>query len=184
MVSERFLSVGALVSRQTPIVSVISSEVELVLGVDESQIGQVSEGQSAEITVAAYPGTVFPARVAVIGPSADPRSRTFTVKVRPDDHGGKLRAGMFAQVTILTQEKENAVLVPKDAVVTRSGQSVLFVVKEDVVEQRVVQLGLRQDGMVEIANGLQAGEEVVVSGHNDLQNGDKIRRTSNLLLSI
>jgi len=177
VVSEKLQSVGALVSPQTPILSVISSDVEMVLGVDESQIGQIGEGQKAEITVAAYPGTVFPAKVVLVGPSADPRTRTFTVKVRPDDQSGKLKAGMFAQVSIVTQEKENAVLVPKEAVVTRSGQSVVFVVKEDVVEQRVVQIGLKKSGMVEITGGLKAGEEVVVSGNNDLKDGDKIRRT-------
>lgn len=176
VVAERFLSAGALVSPQTPIVSVISSEVELVLGVEESQIGQISEGQKAEITVAAYPGKAFPAKVVLIGPAADPRSRTFTVKVRPEDHGGKLRQGMFAQVSIVTQEREKAVLVPKEAVVTRAGQSVVFVVKGEAVEQRAVKLGLRKDGMVEIVSGLQPGEEVVVSGHNDLRDGDKVRR--------
>ncbi len=176
-VAERFQSVGALVSPQTPIVSIISSEVELVLGVEESQIGQVSEGQRAEITVAAYPGTVFPAKVAVISPAADLRSRTFTVKVRPEEHGGKLRQGMFAQVNVVTQEKERAILVPKEAVVTRNSESVLFVVKEDTVEMRSVKVGMKHNGSVEIVSGLAAGEEVVISGHNDLKNGDRVRRT-------
>ncbi len=177
VVSERYLSSGALVSPQTPIVSVVSGEVELVLGVEESQIGKVKEGQRAEIVVAAYPGEVFGAKVAVVGPSADPKSRTFTVKVRPEEHDGKLRPGMFAQVSIVAEEREKAVLVPKEAVVSRGGQRVVYVVKGDVVQERPVQVGLARNGQVEIVSGVDAGEEVVVSGQSDLRDGDKVRKT-------
>ncbi|HEX2924380.1 MAG TPA: efflux RND transporter periplasmic adaptor subunit, partial [Chloroflexota bacterium] len=98
VVSDRPQAVGNLVSPATPIVAILSNDVELVLGIEESQIGQVQEGQTAQITVAAYPGVIFPARVALIAPSADAKSRTFQVKVRPDANDGKLKQGMFAQV--------------------------------------------------------------------------------------
>ncbi len=174
-VSDKLLSEGALVGPQTPIVSVISSDVELVLGVEESQIGQVKEEQKAEISVAAFPGVLFPARVAMIAPSADPKSRTFQVKIRPDLNDGKLRPGMFAQVNVVTQEKPKAVLVPKESVLTRSGQTVVFVLAGDTVQMRTVKLGLSRNGTVEIASGVNAGEEVVVAGQNDLRDGDKVK---------
>lgn len=177
VVADRLQSEGALVSPQTPIVNVISDDVELVLGVEESQIGQVQMGQKAEITVAAYPGVAFPAKVSVIAPSADPRSRTFQVKIRPDQNDGRLRQGMFAQVSIVTQEKAKAVLIPKEAVVTRSGQPSVFVLKDDIVQMRPVKLGLSRDGTVEVLNGVDVGEEVVVVGQNDLRDGDKVRKS-------
>ncbi len=176
-VSDKLLSEGALVGPQTPIVSVISSDVELVLGVEESQIGQVKEEQKAEISVAAFPGVLFPARVAMIAPSADPKSRTFQVKIRPDLNDGKLRPGMFAQVNVVTQEKPKAVLVPKESVLTRSGQTVVFVLAGDTVQMRTVKLGLSRNGTVEIASGVNAGEEVVVAGQNDLRDGDKVKKS-------
>ena len=177
VVSAKLLSEGALVSPQTPIVSVISNDVEMVLGVEESQIGQVKEDQKAEISVSAYPGVVFPATVAVIAPAADPKSRTFEVRVRPDSNDGRLRPGMFAQVNILTQEKPKAVLIPKEAVVTRSGQTVVFVLNGDTVQMRQVKLGLSKDGTVEVVSGVKAGEEVVVAGQNDLRDGDKVKKS-------
>lgn len=177
VVSERLQSAGALASPQSPIVTVISRDVELVLGVEESQIGQIREGQEAEVTVAAYPGEAFAARVASIAPSADPRSRTFAVRVRPEDAGGKLRPGMFAQVRIVAREKEGALLVPKEAAVTRAGQSVVFVVKGEAVEQRGVKVGMASNGRVEVLSGLEAGEEVVVAGQNDLRDGDRVRKS-------
>ncbi len=176
IVSDRPQSVGNLVGPQTPIVSILSNEVELVLGVEESQIGQVQEGQRAQISVAAYPGVAFPAKVALIAPSADAKSRTFQVKVRPEVNDGKLKQGMFAQVTLVTQEKPNATVVPKEAVVTKAGQTSVFVATGDTVQQRQVKTGLAKDNMVEILSGVKAGEEVVVAGQNDLRDGDKIRR--------
>jgi HlyD family secretion protein len=177
VVSDRPQSVGNLVGPATPIVSILSNEVELILGVEESQIGQVQEGQRAQITVAAYPGVAFPAKVALIAPSADAKSRTFQVKVRPDAADGKLKQGMFAQVTLVTQEKPNVTLVPKDAVVTKAGQTSIFVLKGDAVQQRSVKVGLAKDGSVEILSGVEAGEEVVVAGQNDLRDGDKVRKS-------
>jgi len=176
VVSERLLSEGALVSPQTPIVSLISDDVEMVLGVEESQIGQVKEEQKAEITVAAYPGTVFPARVATIAPAADPKSRTFQVKVRPDANDGRLKPGMFAQVSIVTVQKDKAVLIPKEAVVTRSGQTYVFVLSGDTVQMRQVKLGISKGSTVEVTSGVNAGEEVVVAGQNDLKDGDKVKK--------
>jgi len=178
VVAEKLQSEGALVSPATPIVSVVAGEVELTLGVEESQIGQVQEGQKAEISVVAYPGEVFPAEVALIAPTADPKSRTFQVKVRPAEKGGKLRQGMFAQVKIVVQEKEKVVLVPKDAVVTRSGQTSVFVVRGEKAEMREVKLGLAQNGTIEVTEGLEAGEEVVVAGQNELRDGDVVARKS------
>lgn len=178
VVSERPVSVGQLVSPSAPIVSVISSEVELVLGVEEAAIGQVGEGMRAEITTSAYPGVIFSARVALIAPAADPRSRTFQVKVRPDAQDGRLRQGMFAQVKVLTQERAGAVLVPKEALLTKGGETRVFVVKGDSAQSRLVRPGLAgSGGLVEIASGLEAGEEVVVAGGADLRDGDKVRKS-------
>ncbi|MGE5620543.1 MAG: efflux RND transporter periplasmic adaptor subunit [Sphingomonadaceae bacterium] len=177
VVAERFQTAGNLVSPQTPIVSVVSEGVELLLGVEEDRIGQLREGQKAEITVGAYPDVTFPAAVAVVSPTVDPKTRTFLVKVRPEDPEGRLRPGMFAQTRIVTEEKGGAVLVPKEAVVSRSGESVVFVLKGEVAEMRPVKVGLAHNGTVEIADGLEAGEEVVVAGQQELRDGDTVRKS-------
>ena len=176
VISERMQSVGSLVGPTNPLVSIISGDVELTLGVEESHLGSVKEGQAAEIQVAAYPGVVFPAKVAIISPAADPRSRTFQVKVRPVQTDSRLKPGMFAQVQIVTEAREEVLLIPREAVITRSGQTVVFVINGDVVQLRPVTLGLADNGSVEVRSGLDAGEEVVVAGHSDLKDGDRVRR--------
>ncbi len=176
VVSERYQSVGQLVGPTSPIVSVVSGGAELSLGVEEAQIGQVTEGQKAEITVAAYPGQTFPARVTTIAPTADPKSRTFLVKVRPEADDGRLRGGMFAQVRIVTAERAGATLVPKEALLTKGGSGSVFVLKGEAVQAKAVKTGLSSGGMVEVTSGLSAGEEVVVAGQAELRDGDKVRK--------
>lgn len=85
---------------------------------------------------------------------------------------------MFAQVKIVTQEKGKAVLVLKEAVVTRSGQSSVFVVSGDNVQMRSVKLGLAHNGTIEVASGLEPGEEIVVAGQSELRDGDKVTKAS------
>lgn len=177
VVSDKYQSVGQLVGPTSPIVNIVSQGVEMTLGVEESQIGQVAEGQKAEITVSAYPNVIFPAKVASISPTADPKSRTFQVKVRPEPADSRLKAGMFAQVRIITQQKANALLVPKDAVVTKSGQATVFVVKDGTAHAVPVKTGLSSGNNVEVTSGLSAGEEVVVAGQADLRDGDKVSAT-------
>lgn len=178
VVSERQVSLGQLVGPSSPVVSIVSQEVELALGVEESQIGQVAEGQKVEVKVASYPDTLFSAKVAMIAPTADPKTRTFQVKLRPEGSVGKLRPGMFAQVKLVTQEKAIATLAPKESVVNRQGQTLVFVAKGDVVEARQVKVGLAgTGGLVEVI-GLEPGEEVVVSGQNDLRDGDRVAKSA------
>lgn len=176
VVAERLQSVGSMAGPQTPIVTLVSREVELILSVEDSRVWLVKAGQAVEVRAPAHPGITFPARVATIAPTGDSRSRSFQVKVRPDDPQGRLLPGMFVQATIISAEKEKTVLVPRDALVARSGETLVFVVRGDAVQQRTVEASPAQNGMMEVAAGLEVGEEVVTVGHADLRDGDRIRK--------
>ena len=100
--------------------------------------------------------------------------RSFGLKVTPQDPQGKLKAGMFAQAELVTAEKQNALTVPETAVLTRDGKPVVFVVVDGKAQRRDVTTGLRADGKLEIATGVQSGEQVVVVGQNLLNDGDAV----------
>ncbi len=176
MVAERLQSLGALVGPSTPIVTVVSPEMDAVVSVEEAKVWFVSEGQKAEVLVPAYSGTAFQAKISTIAPVADSKNRTFVVKARPEDPERKLRPGMFVQVKITPPVAAKTALVPKDAVATREGKSMVFVLKGDTVQGRVVTAGPVQNGTVGVTAGLDAGEEVVVSPPAGLKDGDKVRK--------
>lgn len=100
VVSARMTSEGAIVGPTAPLLTMISVENEVVINVDEANLGKVQKGQSATVEVTAYPGTTFKAKVTNIAPSIDPKSRTTVVKLVAEDTDGKLRDGMFAQVRL------------------------------------------------------------------------------------
>ena len=174
VVSQRLVSAGATVGPQTPIVSLVSRDTEIILNVEEARIGQVERGQTAQINVAAYPGETFTGAVASIAPTADPRSRTFSVRVFPNDPLSRLRDGMFGQVALQTGARQ-ATLVPVQAVVNRSGRNIVFALTPDNrVQARDVTVGINDGRQIEIAQGLTVGEEVAVSALDVLSDGTPV----------
>src|SRR5262245_59820380 len=175
VVSAKLLSEGALASPTTPVVTLVTDEVEVVVNIEEARIAQVPQGRPAIITVSAYPGEEFQAVVALVSPTADPRSRTFQAKVVPANPEGKLKVGMFAQVRIRGDERQNAVLVPNQAVVQRGGKSVAFVVEDGKAQMRVLQLGITDGKQTEVLDGLEPGDQLVIAGQETLNEGDAVR---------
>jgi len=177
IVSQRLVSAGATVGTNSPIVTLVSKETEIVLQVEEARIGQVERNQPAQVSVAAYPGEIFPGTVASISPTADARSRTFAVRVYPSDPEGRLRDGMFAQVGLQTPARP-ALLVPIQAIVNRSGRTIVFVVGPDSrVQSREVTVGINDGRQVEVLTGLQVGEEVAISALDVLSDGTPVVAT-------
>jgi HlyD family secretion protein len=172
-VSQRFLSAGALAAPGTPIVALVSLDVEIVINVEESRLKRVEVGLPATVVVAAFAGEEFPAKVAAIAPSVDPRSRTLAVRVRPEGTG-RLLDGMFAQVKLAGVEREPVLIVPAQAAFQRDGKSLGVVAKDGTVAIRELKLGASDGASVEVLAGLAEGESVVVSGQERLTDGQTV----------
>jgi RND family efflux transporter MFP subunit len=184
IVSELYIYPGTMVGPTVPVASLISSELEALVNVGEGQIGQVSPGQNAALSLAAFPGQSFPALVTSVAPAADSSTHTFVVKVTPADPkgllprktSGTLRSGMYAKVSILAQERAGALLVPRAAVTDRrDGQKTVYVVVDGRAEPRAVTTGLTDVDRVEILSGISAGEQVVVAGQTNLTAGAPVK---------
>jgi membrane fusion protein (multidrug efflux system) len=157
---------------QSPAALFVSKPVEVVVNVEESRIGNVQVGQNAALQVTAYPGQDFPAIVTNVAPTADKASHTFAVQVTPLDEDYLLRSGMYANVSLLIEEKQETLLVPRAALTDLAGQTTVYVVNgDDSVDQRAVITGLEEDDHVEILSGLTAGEQVVIAGQASLRDG-------------
>jgi HlyD family secretion protein len=175
VVAELYITEGSMVGPQAPVALFVSKQVEAVFNIEESRIGQVREGQNAALQVAAYPGQDFPAVVTSVAPIADTDSHTFVVKVTPIDEDHVLRSGMYADLSLLVEEKQATLLVPRAAVTEVGGEEIVYVVKDDdTVEQRVVTIGLVDDDRVEILSGLTADQMVVIAGQASLEDGVKV----------
>jgi len=135
-----------------------------VIEVPERYAVKLRPGQTVDFSVASQEGRTFRARVDFIDPVVQGESRTILVKASAPNPGGLLKPGMFIEARLATATRANAIVVPEDAVQPLRSANVVWAVVDGKASRRVVTLGVRSAGMVEIVNGVQAGEIVVVGG--------------------
>jgi Cu(I)/Ag(I) efflux system membrane fusion protein len=141
------------------------SHMWVLVDVYEYQIDWLREGLTAEIRVPAYPGRKWQGEVEYIYPELDPRTRTLKVRLGFDNPDGLLKASMFSEVTIYGGPKRNTLMIPAEAlIVTGQRSSVIKALGDGRFQPVDVVAGASRAGRVEILEGLQAGDEVVVSG--------------------
>jgi RND family efflux transporter MFP subunit len=174
VVAAKNVSAGALASPGAVLLELVSTEVRGVFTIEEAQVSAVKVGQAAVLRSSAYPGEQFTGTVTVINPTANSATRSFGVRIKPEDPRGRLMSGMFAEATLVTTEKANVLAVPEASVVTRDGKSYVFVIIDNKAQRREVAPGLRAEGKVEVTSGVSAGEQVVVVGQNLLNDGDTV----------
>jgi RND family efflux transporter MFP subunit len=163
---------GLAVAQIAPIERLIA-DVDLV-GPDFSR---VRAGQTARVRHYAYEDRRFEGRVVRLAPTLDPATRTFRAEVEIDNREALLRPGMFVEVTLIAERRENVPVIPRVAVSDRGGAKVVFVLQGQKVSRREVALGLGDDEIVEVRHGLAVGERVVVKGLETLTEGSPVRMT-------
>ncbi len=175
LVAQRLLEVGATVSPQAPVFTIIAQGVESHITVDEARIGLVRPNMEAEVSVPAFPGRTFKGRVATIAPIGDARAHTFDVKVVAEDPRNELRPGMFAEVNVIAATKPNAILVPTSSIVTQGPTARVFIVVNGKAAAKTVKLGIADATSTEITEGIAAGDQVVTVGQNVLRDGQAVQ---------
>jgi HlyD family secretion protein len=179
VVAEVNISEGNIVGPQTQVALFISKDTEALVNVEESRISQVSAGQNAAVRVTAYPNQDFPAVVTDVAPIADSNTHTFAVKVTPVDKDFLLRSGMYADLSLLAQDRQGALLVPRSAIAMANNQETVYVVQGDhTVKQQKVTTGLVDGDRIEVVSGLKNGDKVVIAGQAGLADGAAVEITN------
>ena len=165
-VSERTASVGQYVAAGTPILTILSvSPLRLRVPVPERAAGGVHVGQQVRLRLDQQ-SKVYMGRVARLSPQIDETNRTLMVEAEIPNERGELRPGAFVRAELLAENKEPAVFVPESALITFAGLEKVITVENGKSIEKVVRTGYREPGRVEIAEGLRAGELVVVKPGN------------------
>jgi RND family efflux transporter MFP subunit len=160
------------------------SSLEIEVDVSESYINRVKPGQPVEAVLDAYPEWRIPSKVITSVPSADRQKATVRVRIAFDQLDPRILPDMGVKVSFLSEappvasaaEQARArVLVPKGAVRTLDGTSIVFVVRGGRVERRAVKLGGNDGDLMEVASGLTAGDRVVTEGVATLTDGARVK---------
>ncbi|WP_421791860.1 efflux RND transporter periplasmic adaptor subunit [Hyphobacterium sp.] len=175
VVGLREISTGSLVRPGDPIVTLDdTSTIKLDFPVPERFLAALQTDLPVQARTSAYPDYVFEGVIAQIDSRVDPVTRTITVRAEIDNSDARLRPGQLMTVDIRRNERMNAA-VPGSAITRLRENTFVYVIQTgengSLIEQRQVQLGLRQGDLVEIHSGLNAGEQVVAEGVHRVRNG-------------
>lgn len=178
-IGRRYLDPGAYVTSSTAVVSVVDvSLVRLVANLVERDLRLVSEGVQARIEVDAFPGETFIGHVARIAPVLDPATRTAQIEIEVPNPDFRLKPGMYARVGLSVGTSSGVVVVPREAVVTRTSARGVFRVDvasdQPTVEFIALVIGLEDQTYVEVVKGVSEGDLIVTTGAAGLQHGDPV----------
>lgn len=176
----RLVEIGTLVSPGTPVARVVQADtIRILAGIPERYAPYVSAGAEATVSFDVLPGEALTGSTTFVGVTVDPDTRTFPIELTLPNPGGHVKPGMVADVSVAQARLPEAVVVPRQALVSMEEGHVVFVV-EDVEEEslavvRPVGIVVSQGNDVVVESGLRAGDRLVVVGQQGLTDGDRVR---------
>ncbi len=175
VVSERLIKTGNMVQAYEPTFRITSFDpLHAIMHIPERELKKLGVRQPATLRVDAFAGEEFTGRVERISPVLDPATGTFKVTVEIRDRTRRLKPGMFTRVRIVYDTHSEALLVPKEAVVTEDKASSVFVVNDTLSFRRPVEVGFEDDRFVEVLSGVEIGSQVIVTGQNNLKDSSRV----------
>lgn len=145
------------------------------INLPNSDLGQIKTGARVEISNYSIEDELFPGRVLSIDPTISPQTRTFSVIIEVDNRDLLLRPGMFVKADVITEEKKEALVIPKYAILTRNNQQQVFIVNGISASRVVINTGIETRDFIEVTDGLAEGDRLVIKGHETLRDKSKVR---------
>ena len=176
VVAERIVRLGDRIGPSTKLYSLVNMKSLISRAhIPGGELPNISVGQPARITTDLLPDDNFPGRIIRISPVVDPNSGTFRVTLAIDDADERLRPGMFVTTRIVTATHEEALLVPKRAVVYDDGHPHVFVVQDSTARKIQLDVGFEDTENLEALSGVAQGDSIVVVGQNGLKDLARVR---------
>jgi len=171
-VKEKHSSRGSYLMVNSRIVTLVKIDpLRLRADIPEYAAALVRTGQTMTLSVEAFPDRTFTGRVVRIGPSLSEQTRALSVEAEVANPTNILRPGMFAKSTLITAKDAPAVMVPRRAIQVVAGLSKIFVIENGHASERIVKTGASDGDLVEIVDGVKAGDNVATSNLDKLQDG-------------
>jgi membrane fusion protein (multidrug efflux system) len=171
-IAKRHVNPGEYVKENTAVFTIVKSDPLKYSGtVPERAALDLREGQTARLHVDPVPGREFVGRVIRVSPAVDVQNRTVALEAEVPNPGGVLKPGLFARGAVEIRRDAGVLFVPESAVSYFVGITKLFVVNDGKAEERSVKVGAKQNGSVEVLEGVRAGEQVATSGLTQLYTG-------------
>jgi membrane fusion protein (multidrug efflux system) len=170
-----YVDPGEFVNRGQAVANIVDvDKIRINVNVPELDIRYLSVGQKALVTVDAYPDAEWEGEIDLVSYKADPATKTFKVRVVVDNADRRIRPGMIARCAFLRRTIEQALSVPLFSILDKGGERVIFVEEDGVAHSRTVQIGVIEGDKVQITQGIKPGENLIVKGHHNVEEGTKV----------
>lgn len=176
ILDDRYVESGELALPGSRVARVVRLDrVKAVLLVPERYAGSIERGAKVSVRVTAFPGEEFPGTVSYVGAAVIPDNRSIPIEISLSNPGLKLKPEMIARAALEQSESRTAIVVEEAAVVPfDQDRRAVYVVENGMAARRVVTTGARSGGKVEILSGLQAGDQLIVSGYQQIADGKPV----------
>ena len=171
-----FFTNGTRVANNTLMVQVIDfRRLYMEANLPEKYFSSIERGYKVYVTSYTSTADTLTGFITQISPSIDPEARTFKCFVEVDNRDGILLPGMFVKADLVVNSVENALVIPRDIIVSRNRNQIVYVVDKGVASQRIITTGLENETSIEVKMGLLQGESVVNSGFETLRDQSRVR---------
>ncbi|WP_425446208.1 efflux RND transporter periplasmic adaptor subunit [Dethiothermospora halolimnae] len=167
---------GEFATNTQPSMTIVNAnKVYVEINVTEDIINEIYKGMEVNIDIPSVPLKDVTGKINTVSPSVNQRIQLYPVKIYVDNENGKIKPGMFSKVDIKTNVREDVISVKSEAVVKDEGEDIIYIVEENRAVRRKVKTGLDTGEYIEIVEGVNEGEKVIVKGQNYTDEGEKVK---------
>lgn len=168
--------VGLQLSEGDPIAEILEIDrMKGIIGIPESDVTAVRKLENVDLTVQALGDKIITGKKHFLSPSPETAARLYNLELEINNSGGEVLDGMFVRADVVKQQVDNALTVPFYSVISRNDEQFVYVEEEGVARKREVRLGIMEKWMVQVTAGLQPGDKLLVEGHRDVEDKQKIK---------
>lgn len=180
IVTEKMTELGAYMNPGTPICKITDiSSLKISVNVSEKDAYQLTIGIIVKITCHLFPTSEFSGKILYISPISD-KGHNYTIEISvANAKNNHLKAGTFVKAEIELDQNRTALMIPKAALIGSANDAKTYVVENGIVILKNIKIGSEYDQMVEVLDGLKENDEVVTSGHLNLDNNSKVKVINN-----
>jgi membrane fusion protein (multidrug efflux system) len=168
--------IGLQLSVGDPIAEILEIDrLKGVIGIPESDVLAVRKLDEVEISIQALNNKKISAKVHFLSPSPETIARIYNLELEIDNKAADIFSGMFIRADIVKETFHNSIAVPFYSVISRNDEQFVYVEENGIAKKRHVRLGIMEKWMVQITDGLHAGDKLLVEGHRDVENNQPVK---------
>jgi len=177
IVGRILLDKGANIAPNTTALAIVVDMDAMIvrLNIPEQDIPYMQKGLKAIIKVDAYADEEFQGEVSRVAEIVDPQTRTLPIEISIPNKDHRLKSGMFARIKIIAAHLKDVLVLNQDAIVQELGEKFVFVVENNIANKTKVKLGRRDNGNLEVLEGIKEGDSVIVFGQQGLKDGAEVQ---------